>query len=281
MASFLLMLREGVEAALIVAILLAYVDRVQRSDQKRWIWVGTLAAAAVSLLVGAVLWVTVGELEGVAENLVEAVVAVAAAGLLTWMIFWMGRQARQMRDKLEMSVDVALTVGGTLALASIAFIAVLREGLESALFLISTTVGEEAGAGQLVGAILGIAAAVAIGYGFYRGAEAIDLRKFFRVTGILIILFAAGLVAKAVNEFQEVGLLPTYVEKLFHIGFLDPDRFAIARYLKSIFGWRADPSLLTFVSYFAYLIPVGWTFLRMTRSVPATTSKTAEQPSDA
>ncbi len=219
---------------------------------------------AISLAVGLVLWITVGGLEGSAEKLVEGVIAAVAAGLLTWMIFWMGRHARSMRDKLEMSVDVALTVGGTLGLATIAFVAVLREGLESALFLISATVGESSGAAQLLGAVLGIAGAVAIGYGIYRGAESIDLRRFFRVTGILIIFFAAGLVSKAVNEFQEFGLIPVYIEHIYQLTILDPNTSLIARFLKSLFGWRNDPSLLTVVSYFAYLIPVGWAFLKMT-----------------
>ncbi len=258
------MLREGVEAAIVVAILLAYVDRVQQAGQKRWIWLGTIGAVGISLAVGLVLWITVGGLEGSAEKLVEGVIAAVAAGLLTWMIFWMGRHARSMRDKLEMSVDVALTVGGTLGLATIAFVAVLREGLESALFLISTTVGDSSGAAQLLGAVLGIAGAVAIGYGIYRGAESIDLRRFFRVTGILIIFFAAGLVSKAVSEFQEFGLIPIYVEHIYQLTILDPDTSLIARFLKSLFGWRNDPSLLTVVSYFAYLIPVGWAFLKMT-----------------
>jgi len=282
MASFLLMLREGVEAALVVAILLAYVDRVERSDEKRWIWLGTLAATVVALLVGAVLWFSIGGLEGTAERIVEGLVALAAAGLLTWMIFWMSRQARLMRDKLEMSVDVALTVGGTFALATIAFVAVLREGLESALFLISTTIGGRAAVGELIGAVLGVVAAVAIGYAFYRGAEAIDLRRFFRVTGILLVLFAAGLVSKAVYEFQEIGFIPTYIEHIYQIGVLNPDTSIVARFLESLFGWRPDPSLLRFLAYFAYLIPVGWAFLRMTRGPTTTTmSNVAEQPSDA
>jgi len=253
------MLREGVEAAIVVAILLAYVDRVQQAGQKRWIWLGTIGAVGISLAVGLVLWITVGGLEGSAEKLVEGVIAAVAAGLLTWMIFWMGRHARSMRDKLEMSVDVALTVGGTLGLATIAFVAVLREGLESALFLISTTVGDSSGVAQLLGAVLGIAGAIAIGYGIYR-----DLRRFFRVTSILIIFFAAGLVSKAVSEFQEFGLIPIYVEHIYQLTILDPDTSLIARFLKSLFGWRNDPSLLTVVSYFAYLIPVGWAFLKMT-----------------
>lgn len=270
MAAFLVMLREGVEAALIVAILLAYLDRIDRRDQTPWVWGGAGVAAAISLAVGAVLWVTVGGLEGRAEELVEGTIAVAAAGLLTWMIFWMGRQARHLRDRLEMRVDVALTVGGAMALATLAFVAVLREGLESALFLISTTVGGTSGLGQLFGGLAGLAAAGAIGYLFYRGSHRVDLRRFFRVTGALIVLFAAGLVTTAVYELQEAGLIPVLVEPLWRVrfGLLEPDVSILARFLKSLFGWRPAPSLLMVVAYLGYLVPVGWAFLRMTRPAP-------------
>ncbi len=276
MAAFLVMLREGVEAALIVAILLAYLDRMSRGSERRWVWAGTLSAVAVSLVVGAILWVTIGGLEGTAEKLTEGLIAFAAAGLLTWMIFWMGRQARTIRRALETQVDTALAAGGTVALATIAFVAVLREGLESSLFLISTTVGEATGASQLTGALLGVAGAVVIGYLMYKGSHLIDLRKFFRVTGILIILFAAGLVSKGVNEFQAVGIIPVVIDPVWSVGILDPETSVTGQFLKSLFGWRTSPSLLTVLSYLAYLIPVGWRFLGMTAAVPTTTDAVTE-----
>ncbi len=269
MAAFLVMLREGVEAALIVAILLSYLDRMRRRTESRWVWGGTLSAVAVSLAVGAVLWMTIGGLEGTAEKLTEGAIAFAAAGLLTWMIFWMGRQARTIRRNLENQVDSALAAGGTVALATIAFIAVLREGLESSLFLISTTVGESAGGSQLAGALLGVVAAVGVGYLMYKGSHLIDLRKFFRITGILIILFAAGLVSKGVHEFQEAGIIPILVEPVWTVGVFDPNTSLVGEFAKSLFGWRTSPSLLTVLSYVGYLLPVAWSFLGMTAAVPA------------
>lgn len=258
------MLREGMEAALIVAILLAYLRRLSRPEAARWVWAGTGAAVLVSALAGAVLWATVGELEGTAEAVTEGIVALAAAGVLTWMVFWMGRQARSIRSSLESQVDAALVGGGTVALASIAFIAVVREGFESALFLISTTVGEEARGAQVVGGLLGVAAAVAIGYLVYRGSRYVNLRVFFRITGVLIVLFAAGLIAKGIHEFQEVGTLPVLVEHVWNTGVLDPEVSTAGRFLRSLFGWDAAPSLLMVAGYLAYLIPVGGAFLRMT-----------------
>ncbi|MEN8115233.1 MAG: iron uptake transporter permease EfeU [Actinomycetota bacterium] len=274
MSAFLLMLREGVEAAIIVAILIGYLHRLGRRSETRWVWGGTIAAALVSLAVGIVLWSTLGGLEGAAEEIAEGVIAFVAAGLLTWMIFWLGRQARFLRSQLHGQVDSALEAGGATALALIAFVAVLREGVESALFLISTTVGNEAAMAQLIGGLAGLATAIVIGLLFYAGSSRIDLRAFFRVTGVLIILFAAGLVAKGVHEFQEVGLLPTVSERVWDLGVLDPATSLAGEFLGSLFGWTPRPSLLMAVAYAAYLIPVLVTFLRMT-SAGEKSSKTA------
>ncbi len=264
MAAFLVMLREGVEAAIIVAILLAYLNRIDRRSDSRWIWAGTAAAILVSLVAGIVLWNTVGGLEGAAEELVEGIIALVAAGLLTWMIFWMGQQAQNLKGHIHSQVDTAIAAGGATALATIAFVTVLREGIESSLFLIATTVGTESSSSQIVGGLLGLAAAVVIGILFYAGSSHIDIRAFFRLTGVLIILFAAGLVSKAVHEFQELGLLPTVSEHVWDLGILDPSAGTTGRFLGSLFGWTPRPSLLMAVAYAAYLVPVLIVFLRMT-----------------
>lgn len=267
MAAFLVMLREGVEAALIVAILLAYVRHFEQRRPRRLIWLGTLAAVGISVVVGIILFATIGELEGRAEEITEGVIALAAAGLLTWMIFWMGKQARAIRNQLESQVDAALAAGGW-ALASVAFVAVLREGLESALFLVSTTVGDEANGGQLLGGLLGVLLAAGIGYVIYRGGRKLNLRQFFRVTGILIILFAAGLVSTGIHELQEAGVFPTIVEHLWTFSFAAPEGNNGWAFLKSLIGWRHNPSLLMVAAYLAYLIPVGRAFLNATSATP-------------
>lgn len=275
MSAFLVMLREGVEAAIIVAVLLGYLNRLDRRNESRWVWAGTIAAILVSIAAGLVLWNTVGGLEGTAEQLAEGIIAFVAAGLLTWMVVWMGRQARHIKTRLHSQVDTALAAGRATALAVIAFVAVLREGVEASLFLISTTVGAESSTGQLVGGLVGLAAAGAIGVLIYAGSARIDLRSFFRLTGVLIIVFAAGLVSKGVHEFQELGLLPTVNEHVWSLGILDPSTDTVGRFLKSLFGWTPRPSLLMAIAYAAYLVPVLIVFLRMTAPVPRSRQREA------
>ena len=269
MSTFLVMLREGAEAALIVAILLAYLRSLGVGAPRRWVWAGVGGAVAAAVAAGAVLFVTIGALEGHAEEIVEAVAALAAAALLTWMIFWMAARSRDIRGRLEAGVDSALAAGGGAALAAVAFFAVLREGLESALFLISTTADATGPWIHVAAGAAGVAAAAALGVLVYWGGRRIDIRLFFGITGGLILLFAAGLVGKAVHEFQEAGLLPVLLEPLWEIG---SGGGPAARIAKDIFGWSAAPSLLRVAAYWGFLIPLGamfWRRYRAPRPVPA------------
>lgn len=268
MSGFLVMLREGVEAALIVAILLAFLVRSEQREGMRWVWSGTVAAAVVSLAAGVVIFRTIGSLTGTAEQISEGTVALVATVLLTWMVFWMGARARSIKTHLESEADAALASSGVLGLAAVAFIAVAREGLESALFMISVAVGSDAEAMQFLGGLLGLVGAVAIGYLVYKGGRRIDLRRFFRVTGILIVVVAAGLMGKAVHEFQDASLLPTFVEHAWNIHALDPSVSQIGAFINTLFGISHDPSLLTVIVYWAYLVPVMRAFLKMTRKEP-------------
>ncbi len=271
MAGFLVMLREGAEASLIVAILLSYLVRSRQHRGVRWVWFGTIAAVVVSLVAGAVIFRTIGSLEGRAEQIGEGSVALVAAGLLTWMIFWMGSRARSLKAHFEGEADTALASGGMFGLAAVAFVAVLREGLESALFMISVAVGMDSQGVQFVGGLLGLIGAAGIGYLVYRGGRRIDLRLFFRITGILIVIVAAGPVGKGIQEFQEAGFLPVVIEHVWTLGFLDPSTSLLGSFAKTIFGISYNPSALTLTGYWAYLIPVLAAFLRMTdrRSAPA------------
>jgi high-affinity iron transporter len=281
-SAFLIMLREGLEGALIVAILLAYLKLLDQRRHFSAVWLGTFAGVAVALIAGSIVFAVLGHLHGRAEAITEGIVAFTAAGVLTWMIVWMSRQARFLKGALHAKVDAALASGSAAALASIAFVAISREGLESALFMLGTTVGARSHMQEFIGGIVGVAAAAIIGYLVYRGSHIINLRWFFRVTGALIILFAAGLLATGVHEFQEAGLLPSAQEHLWNltnVRLLNPDRSTIGGLLHGLLGWSPDPSLEMALVYLAFLIPIGTIFLLQTRKVPRMRApQTSEAP---
>ena len=207
MGAGIIVLREGFEASLIVAIVLAFLDRSGRRDGFLPVWIGAGVALVVSLAVGALLFAVGAELTGTSEALFEGAAMLFAAGLLTWMVFWMRRQARSIRHELESQVENALVTGSAVGLALVVFVGVLREGVETALFLFGTV----AGTNKLVAttsAAVGLAAAVVLGYLFYRGAARLDLRRFFLVTSVLLLLFAGWLLARGLHELGEAGVIP-------------------------------------------------------------------------
>jgi high-affinity iron transporter len=200
------MLREGLEAALVVGIILAYLRKVGAADRVAAVWAGVAAAVAVSVLLGGVLFWTVGELDGKAEMLYEGTAMLTAVVVLTWMVFWMRRQARTVGNALRDRVAEALSSGSGIALAAVAFIAVAREGFESALFMFTAT-QESTPAQAFIGGAIGTAVAVGVGALVYRGTAHLDLRKFFTVTSAILFVFAAYLLHGAIEEFAEAGLL--------------------------------------------------------------------------
>jgi high-affinity iron transporter len=200
-------LREGFEASLVVGIVLAFLNRTGRRDGFIAVWIGVLAAVVVSVGVGVALFAVGAELHGTAEYLWEGTAMLLAAALLTWMIFWMRRQARTLRSDIEGRVQGALGDGSFLALAAVAFVGVLREGVETALFLFSSASGTSPLVSTVSG-IVGLGIALALGYAFYKGSSRLDLRRFFTVTSAVLLLFAGWLLARSLEEFTEAGLLP-------------------------------------------------------------------------
>jgi high-affinity iron transporter len=264
--SFLIALREGFEASLVVAIVLAFVKR-QAPDQARAVWIGTVSALLAAVAVGVVLHVTIDGLEGVPRLRTFAVICLAAAGLLTWMIFWMRTHARALKGELEAKAGEALVAGSAFALGMVAFAAVAREGLETALFLLSVSSGAESG-DLVVGTLLGSAAAVVLGVLVYQGSHRIDMRIFFQVTGALIILFAAGLMAKAVFFLQASGDLGTFHDNLYDVTSVHwlTVETQVGRFLSGIFGWDPRPSTEQVLAWLAFLVPIGWLYFRRPRS---------------
>ncbi len=207
MGAGVVVLREGFEASLVVGIVLAFLDRTGRRDGFAAVWIGVGAALALSLLVGVALFAAGAELEGRSEAIFEGVVMITAAGLLTWMIFWMRNRARTLRKEIEGRTQAALDAGSAVGLALVVFIGVAREGVETALFLFSSVEGSSPIV-SLVAAFIGGAAAVGLGYAFYRGSHRLNLRTFFSVTSVLLLLFAGFLLASGLHELADAGVIP-------------------------------------------------------------------------
>jgi high-affinity iron transporter len=273
-ASFLISLREGIEAALIVSILLAYLKQIDQADKQHLVWWGAGLAVVMSIITGTVIFAVGAEFEGKAEEVFEGLVTLAAVGVLTWMIFWMRRQGARVKSELQERVDSALLTGG-FALAALAFIAVLREGVETALFIFAAAKGtavESSGvAAQLVGATLGLALAVVLGVLIYRGGIRMNLRTFFRVTGALLIVVAAGLFAFSLHELQEAGWLPMLAGTAWDVSADFPDDSGLGGMLRALVGYQDAPTWLEVVGWLGYLLIVGGLFLRPQRSAKPST----------
>lgn len=268
-SSFLITLREGLEAALIVGLVLAAVRKAGARQMVRSVWYGAGAAVGLSLAAGLGFGLTVGSLPDDVGEAVEGATSLAAVGVLTLMIFWMRRQARYMVADIDAKVSAAAGLGSGWALGLLAFAAVLREGLETALFLFAalTSTGTAAGAG---GAVLGLVGAVAVGYALYRGSIRLDLGKFFWATGALLLVLGAGLLAYGIHELQEFGLLPAVVEHVWDTNGILNEKVGWGALLKGLVGYNGDSSLVEVAAYWAYLLSVGFLFLRPTRGVSRT-----------
>jgi len=269
-------LREGVEAALIVSIILAYLAKTGNQRQFGKIWLGAGAAIVLSVAVGLLLFSTVGGFETPAEQIFEGFAMLIAAAVVTWMLFWMRRTSANIKGQLQAGVDRALLEGGVFGLGVLAFTAVIREGIETALFLMgqATAAGTEASS-TLVGAIIGLLIAVAIGYGLYRGARVINLRTFFSWTGIALIFIAAGLLSHAVHEFVEIGWITVGTSQAFDISAVlphEPDAGAfgvIGSILRALVGYTSTPEWVTFLSWLVYVVAVLALYLRPIRPAAA------------
>lgn len=259
-AALLLTFREGLEAALILGITLGVLRRAGRMDRARAVWLGAGLAGLLSLAIALALQALGIAFEGAGEEIFEGVAMLLAAAVLTWMIFWMARQGRAFRTGLESDVRRAATSGGQWALFSLAFIAILREGIELALFLTATAFTATAGA-TLLGAAAGLVAAVLAGWLLFATTHRLDVRAFFRVTSVLLIVFAAGLVAHGVHEFNEVGWVPAVVEHVWDLNPILDEGSALGQILTALTGYNGDPSLTEVLAYVGYWLAVSLALL--------------------
>ena len=275
LANYLIGLREGLEAALVVSILVAYLVKTERQHLLPRIWTGVGIAVAISLGFGFALFYGPRTLTFEAQEAIGGTLSILAVGLVTWMIFWMARAARSLSGELRGRIDDAAE-GSWFALVLVAILAVGREGLETALFLWSATeaVRDDAGTWQpLVGAALGIVTAVVLGYLLYRGAIRINLSKFFTWTGAFLILVAGGVLSYGVHDLQEAGILPGLHTLAWDVsGTIDPTTW-YATLLKGIFNFSPRTTVLEAVVWVLYVVPVMTLFLLSARrrSAPAPT----------
>jgi len=274
LASFLLSLREGLEAALIIGIVLGVLIKLNRTEYNKTIWLGVGAAAAISTLTAIGLNLFGMEFEGRGEQIFEGIAMLLAAGVLTWMILWMQKSAVNLKSEIEAKTQEAIHGKGQKALFTLAFLAVFREGIELALFLLA--VQEASSPAQtLVGALTGLAGAAVLGWMLFTSTRKLNLRQFFQVTNILLIIFAAGLVAYGVHEFNEAGIIPSVVEHIWDInGFLN-EKSELGLVLKALVGYNGNPSLTEIIAYLAYLTGIISYVASRKQITPAMASGTA------
>jgi high-affinity iron transporter len=261
--TYLLSLREGLEAALIIGIVLGALSKIRRNDLSPAVWLGAFSAIGVSILTAVLLTSFGMSLEDEAEEIFEGITMLIAAGILTWMIFWMRKQARFLKTELEAGVNKAAASTGKRAMFWLAFIAVVREGIELALFITAAFfAGDETQVTSnviqnMAGTILGLSTAVLLGWTLFTTTTRLDLRRFFQVTSILLILFAAGLVAHGVHEFNEVGWIPAVVEHVWDVNAIVPETSLVGQLLATLLGYNGNPSLTEMIAYFVYLVLVS------------------------
>jgi len=257
--SFLLSLREGFEAALILGIVFSALDKINRRHLTPMVWGGAVAAAALSIIAAGFLYSLGARIEGQAEAIFEGLGMLIAAILLTWMIFWTRRQARVFAGEIEGNVVHAATSGGGRAMFLLAFITISREGLELALFLVISTFNSN-GLQTVLGAVAGLITAAFLGFVLFSTTRRLNLRRFFFITSLLLILFSAGLVAQSVHEFIEAGTMPSIIGHVWDINrFLDKDS-ALGIVLHSLLGYNGSPSLVEVLAYLGYFLFVGSLF---------------------
>lgn len=258
LANFLIGLREGLEASLIVSILVAYLVKSNRKHEIRYVWFGVASALVLVVAVFSAITIIFDQLTFKTQEIVGGTMSILAAILVTRMIFWMRRTARSLKSELEGQMSTAL---GPLALATVAFVTVGREGLETAAIIWSTIIGSTT-AQPFIGATGGILVAVVLGFLIYRGAIRINLSTFFNITGALLIVVAAGVLAYGIFDLQEARVLPGFSDRVFDISSTIPPDSWYGTLLKGTINFQPDPSWLQVIAWVGYLVPVLWLYLR-------------------
>ena len=254
--TFVIGLREGLEAALIVGIIAAFLGQQGRRDALRLVWLGTAVAVAICVGVAIVLQVISSDLPQRQQEGLETVVGALAVCMVTYMIIFMRRHARGLKKDLEGAAASALASGSNRALVAMAFLAVLREGFETAVFLLATFQASGNASTSWLGAVLGIGLAAAIGYAIYKGGVRLNLARFFRVTGLVLVVVAAGLVMTAFHTASEAGWLTVGQAQAFDLSWLVRPGTPVSSLLTGVLGIQPFPAWIEVIAWLAYLIPM-------------------------
>jgi len=273
--SYLLALREGLEAALIIGIVLGVLKKIHRTEFNRLVWYGAGSAVVVSLISALIFNAVGASFDGIAEEIFEGITMLLAAGVLTWMIFWMQRQAHSIKTELEANVRQAASKNSGRALFALAFFAVVREGIELMLFLAAASMASSAQQ-VVIGGILGLGSAMVLGYLLFATTVRLNLKHFFNVTSILLIFFAAGLISYGVHELIEVGWIPAGIEHIWDTNHIIDENSTLGSILKAVFGYNGNPALVEVIAYVSYLMIV-FTALRM-RSTSLKSAQSESSP---
>lgn len=262
LATFVIGLREGLEASLIVGIIAAFL--AQRGERRalRPMWLGVGVAVGLCAAVAVVLYGVGQSLPFREREMLEGVLALVAVAGVTYMIVWMRRHAYGLKRTLESEAESALLTGSVAALVAMAFLAVLREGLETAIFMLAAFQGSTDPAATGTGAVLGVGVAVGLGYAMYRGAVRIDMARFFRATGLVLVLVAAGLLASAVHEFAEAGLVTALQGRALDLSWLVVPGSVQASLLTGLLGFQPSPTVAEIAIWLAYAVPMTIYVLR-------------------
>lgn len=257
LTTFVVGLREGLEAALIVGIVAAFLNRSGRRDAIRYVWTGVLLAILACSGIAVGLWLLSSELTQQAQELLETVIGLIAVGMVTYMILWMRKHSRGLKHELEGAVGDALAKGSALALVGMAVLAVLREGIESVVFLLALFRSSDVPAFAGAGAALGFLVSAALGYGIYKGGIRLNLARFFKVTGFVLVLVAAGLLMSAAHTAHSAGLLNIGQQQALDLTWLVRPGTVLESLFTGVLGLQPKPVVIELVVWLVYLVPLA------------------------
>jgi high-affinity iron transporter len=254
--------REGIEAALVVGIIVAYLTKIGKKELRRYVFLGAALAIAVSAVVAAVWALAWGEFGGVQEQMFEGIAAIIAVVVLTSMILWMMKAAKDIRRHVEQRIEILVDGRQVMGLAALAFIAVFREGVETVLFMAGLA-GQTTTADLVAGVGIGLVVAGFIGFGIYGASWKINLRRFFQVTGLVLVIIAAGLFAFGAHELQEAGILPWLSGEVYNVkaSFPDSQDNPAGFVLRGLIGYNDNPTWLEAVAYVSYWVFTALVYL--------------------